>query len=160
MHILTINNKKEEKFLRQKTQELEIPINSEIKKIIPEMKKTMRINDGVGLSANQIGLPWRFFVAEYQSKSYVLINPKIVRHSKKIIIGEEGCLSVPQIIGIVPRYESVMVEAFNENDKKIKIKAKNLLARIFQHEIDHLDGTIFIDKAKEIYSVHKNVKKQ
>jgi peptide deformylase len=159
MKILTVENKKEEKLLRQKTKEIEIPLDLKIKKIIPEMKEIMKKNDGVGLSANQIGLPWRFFVAEYQNKSYVLINPKILKHSKKIILAEEGCLSVPNLVGLVPRYESIIIEAFNSNNKKIKIKAKNMLARIFQHEIDHLDGIIFTDKAKKIYQINNKNEK-
>ena len=157
MKILTIFNKKEREILCQKTREVINFSTPTIQKLIALMQKIMKENAGIGLAANQIGRPWQIFVAEYQNKFYVMINPKIIKHSKKIVLGEEGCLSVPGIIGLVPRYQKIVVEAKDKDNKKIKIKTKNMLARIFQHEIDHLNGVLFIDKAEKLYQI--NLKK-
>ncbi|MFA4990298.1 MAG: peptide deformylase [Candidatus Paceibacterota bacterium] len=153
MRILSIFDKQDESFLRQKTQEVKDPTDPEIRKLIETMKDAMKKNNGVGLAANQIGKSWRIFIAEYQNQFYAFINPRIIKHSRKIVLGEEGCLSVPYIVGIVPRYEKIVIEGRDLNNNKIKIKASGTLARIFQHENDHLDGIIFIDKAKELYQV-------
>lgn len=118
--------------------------------LVGAMKETMKAANGVGLAANQVGQDLRLFVAETDGKSYVVANPRIIKTSAKIVLMEEGCLSVPGIWGVVERPESVEVEGQNQFGKKIKIKAKGLLARVFQHEIDHLNGVLFIDKAKQL----------
>ncbi|HOV88694.1 MAG TPA: peptide deformylase [Candidatus Paceibacterota bacterium] len=153
MRILSIFNKKDEQFLRQKTEEVINPQDPAIRELIDTMRNVMEKNQGIGLAANQIGKPWRIFVAEYQNQFFAFINPKIIKHSRKVNLAEEGCLSVPRIVGVVPRYDKIVIEGRDLNNKKFKIKASGMLARIFQHETDHLDGILFIDKAKELYQV-------
>lgn len=156
--IFTILNKKEEKFLRTPTKEVANIFDEKIQKLIKEMGVIMKKEGGVGLAANQIGENLQLALIEYQNKNLVLINPKLIKYSKKISLGEEGCLSVPKCVGIVPRYEKIVVEALDQNGKKIKVKAKNMLARIIQHEMDHLNGVLFIDKAEKIYYLKNNGK--
>src|SRR3989344_5558254 len=112
----------------------------------------MRTAHGIGLSANQIGLNMRVFVAEVPDaqggmKSYAIFNPKLEKFSGEKIPFEEGCLSVPLTYGTVERAERVTLTGFDKNGGPVKIKAWGLLARVFQHEVDHLEGKLFIDKA-------------
>lgn len=158
MEILTINNKKEEKILRKKTLNFDFSKfkNSEINETIKKMRIAIKSKKGVGLSANQIGLDWRFFIAEIPGdkgklKVYIIFNPNIVKVSKEKITLEEGCLSVPGIWGMVERPEQVVLVGFDKKGKKIKIKAWGLPARVFQHEIDHLNGILFIDRTNKLY---------
>lgn len=174
MKILTINNKKEEKILRTRVDDFDFRKSGKgkIKKIIKEMKKTMIEANGLGLSANQVGLDVRLFVALISSEPLkrdennkiiaslpesmnfcVILNPKIIKFSKKKIAMEEGCLSIPGVYGLVERPERVTIDGQDENGKKIKIQAEGLAARVFQHETDHLNGILFTDKAKSTYGV-------
>ena len=156
--IWTIGHKNEEKFLRKKTPSLVIAREDkkELKKLVNKMRVIMKQSNGIGLSANQIGLQKRIFVAqvpdeEGRQKFYAVLNPQITKLSSKKTLNEEGCLSVPQTItGLVERPEKVVLEGYNIQSKKIKIKAWGLLARVFQHEVDHLNGTLFIDKTKSL----------
>ncbi len=138
--------------LREKTAEVkETQFGSaEFLELVKTMKETMKTARGVGLAANQVGQNLRLFVAEVENKSYVVANPRITKTSAKTVPMEEGCLSAPGVWGVVERPESVEIEGRNQFGKKIKIKAKGLLARVFQHEIDHLDGILFIDKANRL----------
>ncbi len=147
------------KILKEKTEEVK-EINKEIKELVQEMRRIMKENNGVGLAANQIGKNLSLFIAEPEeknkkSKLYVFINPKIIKLKGKEEIMEEGCLSVPGIWGYVKRYPEVVVEYLNLWGKKKKLKAKGLLAQIIQHEIDHLNGILFIDKAIEVFKIEK-----
>ena len=142
--------------LRKKTKK--VTDFSKIKEIVKEMKETMERYQGIGLSANQVGLDLSLFVAKYNQKFYAIINPKILKVSKEKEEMLEGCLSLPKILANVKRPKSVTLEAFNEKGKKIKLKAKGLLARIFLHEIDHLHGILIIDRTKEIYQLKEEVK--
>ncbi len=158
MKILTINNKKEEKFLRTKTADFDF--NKFSKKEISELLKTMREimieARGIGLSANQLGLNLKFFVAQISDKSlkfYVIFNPEIIKFSEEKIVMDEGCLSVPGVYGLVERSARITLVGRDENDKKIKIKTSGILARVFQHEFDHLNGILFIDKASNIHKI-------
>ncbi len=162
MKIFTINDKKEEKFLRKKTPEFDFAKFSpkEIRELIKIMKEEMKIADGIGLSANQIGLELRVFVAQIPysekteaSKFYAVFNPEIVKTLKESSEMEEGCLSVPGLYGLVNRPEKITLAGQDKNNKKIKIKAWGLLARVFQHETDHLNGVLFIDKTKKVYKL-------
>jgi len=162
MKIYTINDKKEEKFLRQR-----VPIfnpalfkdkkeRGEINEMVKALKDKMKEADGIGLSANQAGLSQRLFVArvptkEGQVKSYAVFNPEIKKASREKENLIEGCLSVPGLLGFVERPEKIMLIGFDKNGRKIKIKAWGLLARVFQHEIDHLNGVLYIDRAKKIF---------
>lgn len=161
MKIFTTDNKNEEKFLRQKTVEFDFQkfAKKEAAAIVKQLKEAMIAAAGIGLSANQIGLNLRAFVVqmpgnkETPAKFYAVFNPKIVKVSPKKIAMEEGCLSVPGVYGLVERPEKITLEGFDKNGKKLKIKAWGLLARVFQHEVDHLNGVLFIDKAKEIHKM-------
>jgi peptide deformylase len=134
------------KILREKTEKVE-KIDKEIKNLVKEMKKIMIQNSGVGLAANQIGKNLSIFVAYDNKKFYTFINPEIVKFFGKEKIMEEGCLSIPNVWGQIKRYEGVVVSYQDLFGKKKKLKAKGLLAQIIQHEIDHLNGVLFIDKA-------------
>ncbi len=142
--------------LRKKTKK--VTDFSEIEKIVEEMKEIMEKHQGMGLSANQVGLDLSLFVAKYNQKFYVVVNPKILKVSKEKKEMLEGCLSLPKILANVKRPKSVVLEALNEKGKKIKLKAKDLLARVFLHETDHLNGILMIDKTDEIYQLKEEVK--
>jgi len=150
--IYTINNKEQEKFLRRKASDFDFSKynKKEIREIIKNMRAEMTTAIGLGLSANQIGLDMRLFVAKAGGKQYAVFNPVITKFSKETILMEEGCLSVPEIFGTVERPEKITLEGYDTSGKKIKIKAWGLLARVFQHETDHLNGILFIDKAKSL----------
>lgn len=135
--------------LRQKSQPIE-HLTKEVRDLIIQMKKNMENNNGVGLAAPQINVSLRVIICEVDNKFYAFINPEIIKSSKKTSSIEEGCLSLPDIYGEVERPERIILKAINSNGKKIKLKAFGLLARVIQHEIDHLDGILFIDKAKNI----------
>lgn len=165
MNIVTNSEKKNDKFLRQKTADFDFSKFSkkEINELIREMKKMMIAANGIGLSANQIGLKWKVFVAqvpasEGDSKFYALFNPSIIKASDDEVFYEEGCLSVPGKYGEVKRPRYIIVKAQDKNGRPVKIKAWGLLARVFQHEIDHLNGGLFIDKAKNVIDSSKNAK--
>ncbi|MDO8466770.1 MAG: peptide deformylase [bacterium] len=153
--IVTIQNKKDEKFLRQKTANFDFTQFSkkEIRELIKRMRRDMHEADGIGLSANQIGLDTRIFVAIVESKFYAIFNPELIQLSKETTAIDEGCLSVPGVYGLVERPARVTLKGLDANGHVIKIKAWGLLARVFQHEMDHLNGGLFIDKAKQVERV-------
>ena len=162
MAIVKINNKKDEKFLRQKTVvfDFEKFTKKEINELIQKMRKEMREANGIGLSANQIGYSFKIFVAQVpdengSQKFYAVFNPEIKKASREVLDLDEGCLSVPGIYGLVKRPEKIVLRGFDKNGKKIKIKAWGLLARVFQHETDHLNGMLFIDKAQNLRSLEE-----
>jgi len=154
--IFTITDKKEKRFLRRKTAAFDLKTDhKEIRGLIQKMRTAMNTAQGVGLSANQIGLNLNMFVAQVPnpeggSKFYALLNPKIEKASSLKTSEEEGCLSVPGVYGSVLRPERITISGFDKNGRPVKIKAWGLLSRVFQHEIDHLNGILFIDKAKEL----------
>ncbi|MEX0690137.1 MAG: peptide deformylase [Candidatus Paceibacterota bacterium] len=157
MEIVTIDKKKDEKFLKSKTKEINIKKEEtkELRKLIKKMRRAMHDADGIGLSANQVGLDKKLFVAQIpddqgKPKFYAVINPEITQQSKETTMVEEGCLSVPGTFGLVERPERITLEGYTVTGKKLKIKAWGILARVFQHEVDHLNGELFIDKAKDI----------
>ncbi|MDE1970345.1 MAG: peptide deformylase [Patescibacteria group bacterium] len=150
--ILTIHDKQSELFLRKKTNSVSDP-KMVTRSFINEMKKTMIGANGIGLAANQIGNNTRIFVATHAGKFYVFINPILLKSSTEEDTMEEGCLSVPNVYGAVTRASKVVIQGIDVRGKLVKLKAVGLLARIFQHELDHLNGTLFIDKASETYSV-------
>ncbi|MCP6720013.1 MAG: peptide deformylase [Patescibacteria group bacterium] len=169
--IFIINNKKEKSVLRTKIPPTDLSKENkkELREFVRQMRITMKAALGIGLSANQIGFTLRLFVAQVprssddasNEKFYAIFNPKIIRTYKEKTLLEEGCLSVPGYHGMVERSERIVLEGYNIQGKKIKIKAWGLLARVFQHEVDHLDGKLFIDKAKEVYEIdEQNLKVQ
>ncbi len=160
--VFTVNNRKERTFLRTKIPPLVLEKESkkELKELVVRMRRIMKNANGIGLSANQIGLKKRLFIAELPSgkgrpKFYAILNPQIIKTSDKKVKSEEGCLSIPEIYGFVERSDRIILQGYNLQGKKIKIKAWGILAKVFQHEVDHLDGKLFIDRTKEIYKVEK-----
>lgn len=120
------------------------------KKFCFELAKTMIEKDGVGMAAPQAGKNIRVFVVNTKDGPQIFINPKILKKSLLKEWGEEGCLSVPNTFGMVKRNKKIVCECLDENGKKRKIKASGLMSIVIQHENDHLDGILFIDRAKEI----------
>lgn len=144
--------------LRLKAKPVQV-FDKTLQTLIDDMFETMRDAPGVGLAAPQIGESLRVVVVEYtdderedaRPKKYVLVNPEIVRESEETVTDLEGCLSVPGLAGEVERFEAVTVQAKNRFGKPIKLKASGWLARIFQHEIDHLNGVLYIDRATRVF---------
>jgi len=141
--------------LRKKSEELE-EITPEIKELVLAMTEIMEKNQGVGLAAPQVGELKRVIVVhpikersleeKSEKRPQIFINPEIIKKTKETEIDEEGCLSFPELFLKIKRAKEVEIEALNLNGEKIQIKAEGLPARIFQHEIDHLDGVLFIDR--------------
>lgn len=124
-------------------------IDREIRKLIDEMAETMYAAPGIGLAANQVGKPKRVLVIDLQRPEYdqgllVLVNPRIVAASGETTY-EEGCLSVPEFFSNVKRCEQVTVQGLDKDGKPVEISASGLMAVVLQHEIDHLEGRLFID---------------
>ena len=127
-----------------------------LKALADDILETMRAARGIGLAAPQIGLLQRFFVAELpededdpqSGKPFVLVNPEVIKTSPDEVEGEEGCLSVPTWYGLVWRPEWITVKAQDVNGKPFRIKAAGLLARVFLHEMDHLNGVLFVDRVE------------
>jgi len=130
-----------------KSEELQ---NEEIKQLLLDLEKTMIEKDGVGLAAPQVGHNIRVIVINTIDGNLVLVNPKILHRSWRQEIMEEGCLSLPEVFGMVKRSLKLKVSAWDRNGENLKFSAEGYFARILQHEIDHLDGILFIDKATEI----------
>jgi len=122
-------------------------VDPSVKKLAEDMIAAMRETNGLGLAANQVGVLQRIFVYDDGTGPGVLINPKIVS-AKGEQLGVEGCLSVPGLQGEVKRAEEIVVKGTDLSGKSVKIKVQGLLARVFQHEVDHLNGTLFIDRAE------------
>ena len=121
-------------------------ITPEILNLIKDMAETMYTASGVGLAALQVGVPKRIILVDGEEDGLiVLINPVIIK-SEGEVVAEEGCLSVPDIYSQVKRSSKVTIKALNENGDPIEITKEDLIARALQHEIDHLDGILFIDR--------------
>ena len=155
-----------DKRLREISEEVELPLGDDDKKVIndiiemltnsqiPELSEKYQLRPGMGLAAIQLGIPKRYFVVvhEYEEgkfDNYVLINPKVVSASEEMIyVGEgEGCLSVNRDVqGIVPRHARITLEGYDENGNHIRVRGREELAIAFQHELDHLNGMLFMDR--------------
>ncbi len=130
--------------------------DKELHRLLDDMVETMRDAPGVGLAAPQVNVPDRVIVVELaededdpkSTKLYEFVNPEIVFHSDEEVEGEEGCLSIPNIVGDVWRSQRVVVKGQDRNGKAQKIEASDWLARVFQHEVDHLNGVLFIDRVE------------
>ncbi len=124
-------------------------VDKRIKKLLDDMAETMYQADGVGLAAPQIGISQQIIVVDIGEGLIELINPQIVQ-SEGCETGTEGCLSVPGVFGEVERFTAITVEGLNRSGRKVKIKAEGFFARALQHEIDHLQGILFIEKAQTL----------
>jgi peptide deformylase len=122
----------------------------EFQELCFSIAETMLKNKGVGLAAPQVGQNIRLIVVSLKDGPIWLINPNITWRSISTEVGEEGCLSIPETFGQVKRNKKITVKFTDINGREVKIRAEGLLARVMQHEIDHLDGVLFIDKAKDI----------
>ena len=120
-------------------------ITDELKQLIADMFETMYAAEGIGLAAPQVGRTERLAVVDVDGAKYTLINPEIVERDGGRGMGEEGCLSIPDIYGDVERSLTVTIRATDENGNEYEATGTELLGRCFQHEIDHLDGKLFID---------------
>lgn len=148
MSVLEIR-KAGDKILKEKAQPV-IKIDKKIKKLLDDMAETMDSADGVGLAAPQVGVSLRVIILDVGEGLIELINPEITL-SEGSELGNEGCLSIPGVFGEVERFTEVTVEGLNRFGKKINITGNGLLARALQHEIDHLEGILFIEKAQTIH---------
>jgi peptide deformylase len=135
----------EKPILRMKAKPVQ-RVDHSIRKLLDDMVDTMRDAPGVGLAGPQIGELLRVVVIEYDEILFKLVNPEITWSSRVIVDEEEGCLSIPGYRGLVPRHAAVKVRARDFKGKPTQIRAEDHLARIFQHEIDHLDGILFPDR--------------
>jgi len=128
-----------------------------LQQLIDDMVETMREAPGIGLAAPQVAQSVRLFVAELEEnqelpgsgKTYIVFNPEYVFKSDELVDGAEGCLSIPGWAGEVTRHEQVVVKGLDKQGKRIRIEAEGLLARVFQHEMDHLDGVLFTDRISD-----------
>ena len=153
----------------------------ELQTLIDDMVETMRDAPGVGLAAPQVGVSERLAVIEYAEEDdeeeetneidgaeeapkppkpkqlFILINPEIVKASEEKVMGIEGCLSLPSLLGEVERHEALQVKALNRHGKYVKFKVDGWLARIFQHEIDHLNGVLFTDLTEHVWQPKEEI---
>lgn len=140
---------------------------SDLRQLAEDMVETMRAAPGVGLAAPQVGVSQRLIVVEFAEPTedpqaepptpelYRVVNPEIVTQSKETLVGTEGCLSLPGYLGDVERSRSVTVRGFTPTGESTVIKAEGWLARIFLHEIDHLNGVLFIDRASRVWKAEE-----
>ncbi len=130
--------------------------DGDLQALVDDMLETMRHAYGIGLAAPQVGVSKQVIVVELpeeykeveplSGKPLVFVNPEIIKSSREEVAGEEGCLSIPGYVGEVWRSKWIVVKAQDRNGRQFRLKAKDLLARAIQHEIDHLHGTLFIDR--------------
>ena len=151
--------------LRKKARKI-TDFGSELQSLIDDMVETMRVAPGVGLAAPQIGISLQLIVVEYGEKDeedetekppklYTIVNPEIIRVSSDQEVGTEGCLSIPGFVGDVERPLAITLKGLNRRGKPLRLKADGWLARIFQHEVDHLNGVLFIDRAEKVWKVEE-----
>jgi peptide deformylase len=151
-----------ESVLRRKARKI-TDFGPDLQTLLDDMVETMREAPGVGLAAPQVNISLRAIVVEYGDsedkevppKLYTVINPEITRFSKETETGTEGCLSIPGYVGDVERSLSITVKGQNRHGQPLKIKANGWLARIFQHEVDHLDGVLFPDRAERVWKLEE-----
>lgn len=147
-----------EPVLRRKARKV-TDFGQDLQTLIDDMVETLRQAPGVGLAASQVNVPLRVIVVEFGDeedeevppKLYTVVNPEITRFSEESETAAEACLSIPGYAGDVNRSLGITVKGFNRRGQPMRIKANGWLARIFQHEIDHLDGILFIDRAERIW---------
>ena len=147
--------------LRQKATRIRA-VDDALRRLAADMHETMLAAPGVGLAAPQVGITRRLIVVhvpeDYEegapATTLTLVNPEIVR-SQGRELGTEGCLSIPGWVGEVPRFESVTVKGMDLDNKDVRIKARGFVARVLQHEIDHLDGILFVDRVEDKSTLHR-----
>jgi peptide deformylase len=132
-------------------------IDSSIQELIDDMVETMHGVEGVGLAAPQVGVPLQVVVIQIPEDEEIitLINPEIVKTSEDTEMMTEGCLSLPGYRGEVKRFTSVTVKARDSQGKPIRVKGEGLLAQVLQHEVDHINGVVFVDHLESMNELHK-----
>jgi peptide deformylase len=165
-----------EPVLRRKAKPI-TKFDKDLRTLIDDMIETMREAPGVGLAAPQVNISEQLIVVEYAEnedededdetaeseskppkpkKLYVMINPEIVKASEEKVMGVEGCLSIPGLQGEVERHEAIQIKGLNRFGKPQKLKVDGWMARIFQHEIDHLNGVLFTDRASRVWKFQQD----
>ena len=140
--------------LREKAKKV-ARVDTSIQRLIDDLAETMLAAPGAGLAAPQIGVPLRVCVVKGdENQIWALVNPEIVK-SDGVQVGYEGCLSYPGWVGEVARYETVVVKGRNRRGKEVRIKSNGFTARAFQHELDHLDGVLFIDRLTNLDTLQR-----
>jgi len=149
-----------EPILRRKARKVTV-FDKDLQALLDNMVETMRVAPGVGLAAPQVNVPLRAIVVEYgededeaeeaPKKLYLMLNPEIVQASDETETAVEACLSIPSLVGEVERFSQIVIKGQNRKGKPMKVKASGWMARIFQHEIDHLDGVLFTDRATRVW---------
>ena len=133
---------------------LEVPADEittkEFQDYLDKLIKTMHVEDGIGIASPQAGINKRVFIAHIKHQDMAFINPEITKTSEATVITEEGCLSVPHVFGNVIRSKKVTITALDRHGRKMEFELKNTEAVIVQHENDHLDGVLFVDKMTEV----------
>ena len=132
--------------LRNKAKKVKDPENESVKNLINDMKITLGEAQGMGLAATQVGTPLRICLIRDEENILALINPRIVSYSKNKVQMDEGCLSFPEKFMAIKRPEKIKTRYLNEKGKCVKMKAEGIIARVIQHEIDHLDGILIVDR--------------
>ena len=155
LNIVTYPNK----ILRTKLNKIQNFKDPQLPKIIKEMKKAMIKYDGIGLAANQVGLNMRLIVINSEKGPQIFINPQIKSKSLLKQKFDEGCLSFPDISGFISRPKKITLEYQDQNGNKKKLKVKQLMATVFQHEMDHINGIVFTDKIKKFTAGENKFKK-
>ncbi len=156
-------------FLTKKTKPVE-NIDGNLVKTFDDMAKTMYEAPGIGLAAPQVGIGRQFLIFDISPNDErdlcILVNPRIISSEGEIVSEDEGCLSVPDFRTNVKRFEKVLVEGFDKDGKPLRLEGEGLLSIVLQHEIDHLDGTLFIDRIsalkRQMYKrrIKKSMRKQ
>lgn len=146
MEIITVDSPKAN-VLRRRAQPVRV-VTRDMQAVIDEMFRTLSEVHGVGLAAPQVGVSRRFFVAHVEDRKIVLADPEVV-HQEGEEVATEACLSIPGLLGDVPRAQRVTVRGRNRRNRFITIEASGLLARVLQHEIDHLDGILFTERVRD-----------
>jgi len=163
LEIYVVDNLEQSRVLRTKSKKVQ-KVTRQLVDLAYQMLETMHQAEGVGLAAPQVGVSEKLIVVEYfeneeaeeaedeaKKKVWVMLNPEIVKASDEKVMGVEGCLSIPNLVGEVERYEAIQIKGLNRRGQPMRVKAQGWLARIFQHEIDHLNGVVFTDLATRVW---------
>ncbi len=145
-----------DRVLRQRAREVR-KVNAALRRLIDDMIETMRAAPGVGLAANQVGVLRRVIVVDDDEAPLALINPEILS-SEGEAVGTEGCLSIPGVQGEVPRATRIHVKALDRDGREQHFVSQDFQARVIQHEVDHLDGILFTDRALSIEAIEVAVR--
>jgi peptide deformylase len=151
-----------DKILRTPGKKVSFPLSRQQRKLIKDMLDTVRSENGIGLAAPQVNQSWKITIINLEHQNipaFALINPEVISFSKKKTDLEEGCLSIPGVFGLVSRPEKVIIKGQNINGDTIEFGAEALLSKVLQHEIDHTNGILIVDRIKKYTKGEDLVKK-